>query len=274
MRPAPGTQPICAERGGSVAYNEVASSEDLKALAPILAAHAITSLLAVPMQDGDQHVGLLLLLQGGAPRNWRQSESAVLQTIADQMVLAINNARLRSLVKTLAVTDEKSGLLKRSSYLDVVLSEVRRAMQQHSPLSLILMQVGKPSLVRELGEAGVENMMQQVGQILASHIRQNDVAVRYSDNQVALLLSDTDEKNSVLAVEKLRRVLSAVRVPDHEKSPTVTAGIAEMVPMPDYEPVDVVTDVINRVEQALSLARTASKTGVFALPRLPVTIGT
>ena len=269
-----GLQPICADRGGSVAYNDASASDDLKALAPIIAAHSIGALLAVPMQDGDQQVGLLLLIQSGTPRNWRQSETAVLQTIADQMVLAINNARLRSLDKTLAVTDEKSGLLKRSSYLDVVLSEVRRAMQQHSPLSLILMQVGKPSLVRELGEVGVENMMQQVGQIIATHIRQNDVAVRYADNQVALLLSDTDEKNSVLAVEKLRRVLSAIRVPDHEKAPTVTAGIAEMVPMPDYEPVDVVTDVINRVEQALSLARTASKTGVFALPRLPVTIGT
>ena len=45
----------------------------------------------------------------------------MLKTIAEQMILAANNARLRSLVKTLAITDERSGLLKRSSYVDVLL---------------------------------------------------------------------------------------------------------------------------------------------------------
>ena len=49
-----------------------------------------------------------------------------------QRLLAVNNAKLRSLMKNLAVTDEKSGLLKRSSYLDVLLSETKRAFSQNS----------------------------------------------------------------------------------------------------------------------------------------------
>ena len=60
----------------------------------------------------------------------------VLKTIAEQMVLAVSNVRLRTLMKTLAVTDEKSGLLKRPSYLDVLLSEVRRSLQQKTPMTL------------------------------------------------------------------------------------------------------------------------------------------
>jgi len=147
------------------------------------------------------------MLEQCEPREWAQADVFVLKTIADQMVLAVNNSKLRSLVKTLAVTDEKSGLLRRSSYLDVLLSEVRRAVQQKSTAAVMLMQFAKPGLAKEVGEPAVENMMQQVGQVITSHIRQNDVAVRYDLTSIALILSETTEKNSFFVVDKLRKVL-------------------------------------------------------------------
>src|SRR6266853_2092766 len=86
--------------------------------------------------------------------------AAVLKTIADQMVLAVNNAKLRSLMKNLAVTDEKSGLLKRSSYLDVLLSETKRALAQNTTASVLLLHFGKASsMVKEIGEPAVDNLM-------------------------------------------------------------------------------------------------------------------
>jgi GAF domain-containing protein len=57
-------------------------------------------------------VGVLALLHN-KPRAWPQTDAVVLKTLADQMVIALNNAGLRRLVKNLSVTDEKSGLLKR-----------------------------------------------------------------------------------------------------------------------------------------------------------------
>jgi PleD family two-component response regulator len=69
--------------------------------------------------------------------------SLVLKTVADQMVIALNNAGLRRLVKNLSVTDEKSGLLKRASYIDLLLAESKRAIQNSAPLSLLLLQFGK-----------------------------------------------------------------------------------------------------------------------------------
>src|SRR5207302_9274698 len=107
--------------------------------------------------DGGEQAGILILEQT-TPRQWRHTDIVVMKTIADQMVLAVSNARLRSLMKTLAVTDEKSGLLKRSSYLDVLLSEVKRSLQQQTPLTMMLLHFGKAStLVKEVGEAPVES---------------------------------------------------------------------------------------------------------------------
>jgi len=182
----------------------------------------------------------------------------------------VHNARLRRLVRNLSVTDEKSGLLKRSSYLDVLLSEVRRHLQQNSPLTILLMQFGKASgLVKEFGEASVEAMMQQVGQLILGQIRQNDVAVRYDMTTVALILGDTAEKGAFLAIEKLRRVLEAIQIPGHDEAPVISVGIAETVVRPQFDAVDIVTEAINRAEDALAAARSDANNRVQALaPRL------
>ncbi|HEY6250009.1 MAG TPA: diguanylate cyclase, partial [Candidatus Angelobacter sp.] len=215
----------------------------------------IQSILAVPLMDGGEQAGLLILEQC-EPRQWRQTDIIVLRTIAEQMVLAVSNARLRSLMKTLAVTDEKSGLLKRSSYLDVLLSEVRRSLQQQTPLTLMLLHFGKASvLIKEVGEPALESMMQQIGQTLCSHVRQNDVAVRYDKTSIALLLSDTDSKNAFLVVDKMKKVLSPNKIPGTDRTPPITVGIAEAVLQPHFDSVDIVTEVINRVESALDIAR-------------------
>ncbi|HEX7288174.1 MAG TPA: tetratricopeptide repeat protein [Candidatus Angelobacter sp.] len=227
---------------------------------------SIESLVAVPLVESGEQSGILILEQT-APRHWRETELVVLKTIAEQVMLAVTNARLRTLMKTLAVTDEKSGLLKRSSYLDVLLSEVQRSLQQQTPLTLMLMHFGKASaLVKESGEAQVENMMQQIGQSLASHIRQNDVAVRYDLTGIVLVLSDTTEKNAFLVVEKMRKVLAPIKLPGSDRNPPMSVGIAEAVLQEKFDPADIVTEVINRVESALERARHEGSNKVQALP--------
>jgi diguanylate cyclase (GGDEF)-like protein len=172
------------------------------------------------------------------------------------MVLAVSNARLRTLMKTLAVTDEKSGLLRRASYLDVLLSEVKRSMQQQTPLTLMLLHFGRASaLVKEIGEPHVESLMQQIGQNLASHIRQNDVAVRYDLTSIALVLSDTSAKTAFLVVDKMRKVLASTKIPTTDRTPPISVGIAEAVLQEKFDAADIVTEVINRVENALEVAR-------------------
>ena len=249
-------QSLCVSNGGAIAISDVTRVPELAGLQPVITALNIQALLAVALMDGDDHVGVLILEQCGAPRHWLPTDTVVLRTIADQMVLAVNNARLRSLVKNLAVTDEKSGLLKRSSYLDVLMSEVRRSVQQGSPLSVMLMDFGKASaMVRELGESGVESMMQQVGQTIASHIRQNDVAVRYDLTEIALILADTNDKNAFFVVEKMRKLLDGTRVSAKNLQLRTTVGIAQAVLDANYDPVDIVTEVINRAESSLLTAK-------------------
>lgn len=240
---------------GTVNIPNAKAARELAPAAEHIHSLNIESLLAVPLLDSGEQSGILILEQT-SPRQWQQTDVVVLRTIAEQMVLAVSNVRLRTLMKTLAVTDEKSGLLKRSSYLDVLLSEVRRCLQQKTPMTLMLLHFGKASaLAKEIGEGQVESMMQQIGQALASHIRQNDVAIRYDLTTIALLLADTTEKNAFLVVDKMRKVLAPTKIPGTERTPGISVGIAEAVLQERFDAVDMVTEVINRVESALEIAR-------------------
>ncbi|MGA9043109.1 MAG: diguanylate cyclase [Terriglobales bacterium] len=239
---------------GTLTIADAQATPELKSVREALAELEVSSLLALPLTDGPDHVGVLLLMNS-TPRGWNSSDVVVLKTISEQIVIALNNAGLRRLVKSLSVTDEKSGLLKRASYLDLLMAEVRRSVQQTTPVTVLLMRLGeRAAMLKEFGEAAVEAAMQQIGLLFAANIRQNDLAFRYETTTVAIVLGETPEKDALVAVDKLRKLLSDVHIADKSSVIPFAAGVAEAVIRPQFDPVDIVTEVINRAEQALDSA--------------------
>ncbi len=239
---------------GSVTISKASEAPELMGVRPAMEELQVESLMALPLTEGNDQIGVLILTQDRA-RSWQPAEVVVIRTLSDQVVIALNNAGLRRLVKNLSVTDEKSGLLKRASYLDLLQAETRRGLQQGTALSVLLMQFGRRSaLVKEHGEAAVEAMMEQVGQLFSANIRSNDLAFRYEATTVALVLGDTGEKEALLAAEKLRRLLSEVKLPGKSTGVEFSAGLAQAVMRQHFDPVDVVTEVANRADQALEQA--------------------
>jgi diguanylate cyclase (GGDEF)-like protein len=241
-----------------LAIQDVAASEVLQSAKKSVAELGAASVLAIPLTDGEETAGMLVLVHK-RQRAWQSSDMVVLKTLADQMVIALNNAGLRRLVKNLSVTDEKSGLLKRASYIDLLMAESKRAVQNSLALSVVLMQFGKSSaMIKEHGEAEVQSVMQKAGQMFAANIRSNDLAFRYDTMTIAILLGETAEKEAMLAIEKLRKIIGELRWPAKDggemHSVLFSAGVAEAVIRSEYDPIDVVTEVINRVEHALGQA--------------------
>jgi len=256
-------------------HDPLAIADAVKSPAMQLARKAVSelgaaSILAVPLSDGEETAGILILIHT-RPRTWQQADMVVLKTLSDQMVIALNNAGLRRLVKNLSVTDEKSGLLKRASYLDLLLAESKRAIQNASQLSVLLLQFGKSSqMIKEYGEAEVQSVMEKVGQLFGTNIRSNDLAFRYDTTTIAILLGETAEKDAVFAIEKLRKIIAEVRFPTKDSATEgqralFSAGLAEAVIRTEYDPVDVVTEVINRAERALSQAMSQGPGKIVAL---------
>jgi PleD family two-component response regulator len=124
-------------------------------------------------------------------------------------------------------------------------------------------------MIKEHGEADVQSVMAKAGQMFAANIRSNDLAFRYDTTTIAILLGETAEKEAMLAIEKLRKIVGELRWPVKDgaaANPVLfSAGVAEAVIRSEFDPVDVVTEVINRVEHALAQSMTQGLGKVVAL---------
>ena len=225
--------------------------------APVLQEMGVVTGLAIPLTDKEAQTqaGVLAVLSA-TPRAWKPPEGYFLQAIGDQVVLTVNHTKLRSLVRTLAVADEKTGLLSRSSYLDCLLAEANRAKPQGTPISLVILQLDRgPELMRQKGEATLDRFMEQLARALQNGVRQNDVAVKYTAWSLAFVLPDTKLANATNIAEKLRKISAGVKSPWDQGQVTLSGVVAEAVCKPEYDGEDIVTDLINRAEFGLDDAR-------------------
>jgi len=227
------------------------------AASPALKEMGLETVLGVQLTDPETQAPAGMLIAGfAAPHTWKPNETYFLQSIGDQMLLCVHHTRLRSLVRTMAVADEKTGLLARSSYMDCLLHESQRARKQGVPLALALLQVdGGPDLLRQQGEAPFERYMEQLGRSVQAVVRQTDLAVKYTSWALAFILPDTPLSGARTLAEKLKKATANLRAPWDGAQVTLSVAIAEAIARQDFENEDIVTDLINRAEAGLEEAR-------------------
>jgi len=235
---------------------------------PALVETGLRAVLAVPLMDKEKgETGGMLLAAMDAPRRWKPNENYFLQAVGDQMLMAVNHARLRTLMRTLSVADERTGLLSPSSYQDCLLAETARAKQQSTPYSLLILQVDKArDLARQFGEDKIEGYLENLSRTLLSGVRQTDIAVKYAGWAVALVMPDTNGSNAASLAEKLRALCATVKAPWNGAGVTLSAVVAEAAVQPQYENEDIVTHLINRVDFALDEVRKRGGNSVLQCP--------
>lgn len=257
-KPAPGAQVVLL-----LAQMEKAQPDELGGLVvkasegSILGDLGVETALGVIILDKETQTPAGMLIAAHAERHkWKPNEVYFLQAIGDQMLMSVSHTRLRSLVRRMGVSDERSGLLSRSSYLSCLVTEADRAKSQGTPLSLAVLQIDRGGeILRQQGEPPLERFLEQLARALQPIVRQNDVAVKYTAWSLAFILPDTTLVGAQNLADKLRRAASGLRPPWDSTQITLSAGIVEAVPKPDYDSEDIVTDLINRAEFSVEEAR-------------------
>jgi PleD family two-component response regulator len=109
------------------------------------------------------------------------------------------------------------------------------------------------ALLKSLGDAGVQRFVLQVGKALIPTLRQNDISIRYSPLSIVVVFPDTALPQAGLAVEKVRRAMGQVKVNGTEVS-NFCAAVCDVPLGANFDAVDGVTEVINRLELSLDRA--------------------
>ncbi len=163
-----------------------------------------------------------------------------------------------------AATDSLTGLANRWQFDEELALEWRRAERVGDSLALILADLDDFKSVNDsYGHPVGDKVLRRIAEILATNIRQVDLAARYGGEEFAVIVPEADLEGAVQLAERLRTALetSEVELPDGKRM-TVTAsfGVAVKGDLLQGE------DLIASADEALYEAKRAGKNRVSPLP--------
>lgn len=134
------------------------------------------------------------------------SEQKLIQAVANQTAIAIDNAQLIEKSRDLSNTDELTGLANRRHFQEILKREVAQARRFSSIFSIIMCDIdGFKQLKNTLGSIHADALLRQVGQALLKNTRGIDLVSRFGNDQFIILLPKTDKKGGIATAEKLRQ---------------------------------------------------------------------
>ena len=219
----------------------------------------IHSFAAVPIMAKEQILGIMAVGGHGA-RQFPPSDTYLLSTIASQIGMAIDNARLYERALQLAFTDSLTGLYNRRYLLDQLDREFARANRNQSSLSLVMMDVdGLKAINDTFGHNEGDAVLKELGSILKINTRASDIAARWGGDEFVLLTSDTDSKGARRIGERIRSQVERRRpmISGKETSISISVGIASYP-----ENASGVTELLKRSDEAMYNAKGLGKNQV------------
>jgi diguanylate cyclase (GGDEF)-like protein len=181
--------------------------------------------------DGPEYLGALSIARHGAA--FTREEEDLLEYLAGQAVVSVENASLHEAVERQAVTDELTGLANVRAFLSTLDTEIERGRRFDTPLGLIMLDIDDFKRVNDsYGHQQGDEVLAQVAAVVREETRELDTAARYGGEELAVVLPQTDASGAVLLAERMRTAIASVQVPslggNGALSVTASFGVAAM----------------------------------------------
>jgi diguanylate cyclase (GGDEF)-like protein len=171
----------------------------------------------------------------------------------------------------LELKDELTGVGTRRLVLERLTDELGRARRYHRPLSVALLDVDGLSRVNEsVGTDGGDAVLRAVAAAVRAQLRRSDLAGRLRDDELLVVLPETDEAGARAIAERLRFAVASARVlhAGISLAATVSVGVAT-AGAGDAEPEAGADLLLRRADQALFRAKAAGRDQVAAGDSIP-----
>ncbi len=213
------------------------------------------SLLAVPMQSGDNVIGMLSV-QSYQPNAYTEDDLALLELLGAHAAGALENARLFEITQQLAHQDGLTNLLNRRRFMELARKEFERTRRYNHPLSVVMFDVDHFKAVNDTyGHAVGDDVLRAVAQECAQQLRQTDLLARYGGEEFVALLPDTEVTAAREVARRLRERVETLLIPPQVRV-TVSLGVAT------YQSQASVEALLENADQALYHAKRGGRNRV------------
>jgi diguanylate cyclase (GGDEF)-like protein len=144
----------------------------------------------------------------------KRQEEELLEYLAGQAVVSIENAGLHETVERQAVTDELTGLANVRAFHSILQREIERSRRFQSALGLVMVDLDNFKKVNdEHGHQQGDEVLASVASVLRDFSRDVDAPARYGGEELAVVLPGTDSEGAALLAERMREAVERLRVP-------------------------------------------------------------
>jgi diguanylate cyclase (GGDEF)-like protein len=222
----------------------------------------LRSLLVIPLVHEDEVLGVMVIGER-RPDAYHEGNLHLLNIVAGQVAVAVDNARLRRRMDRLAGYDPLTGLPNRYHFQRQLQGELGRTRNQDLPLAVVLVDVGGlRSLNARFGFAVGDHALIQVARLLEEKVAPTGTVARYGGATFALLLPGTGEIRAADLTERLERAVGQLSFGAEGREErlrlTVRSGLA-------VSPLDGATPqaLLRRAEEKLYTAVAAASAAVW-----------
>ena len=172
--------------------------------------HALTVVLR-HVVGPPEYLGALSIARRG--RAFDRTEAELLEYLAGQAVVSIENANLHETVERQAVTDDLTGLANARAFWAILGRELERSRRFGSPLGLVMLDIDDFKQVNDLhGHQRGDEVLAHVAEVLRKLSRDIDTTARYGGEELALILPETDLDGAALLAERVREAVESIHV--------------------------------------------------------------
>jgi diguanylate cyclase (GGDEF)-like protein len=230
---------------------------------PAASRDKISSELAVPIVGSGRCLGVISLYKTGHENVFTRFDQTMLESLARQAGMAIINAELYFKVQQLTTIDPLTRVNNRLSFVNLAVKEVERSWRYGRPLSLIMVDIDRLTDYNQAyGYEAGNDALRALAQACSSSLRRVDILGRYQNDEMVLLLPETDLKNATDVAERLRLQIATIPLATPEGSSAITASMG-LTGVEGRQEIDLQT-LLDRAEMALFEAKKNGRNRVVA----------
>ena len=219
--------------------------------------------MCIPLIAQTDAIGVLYLTYANNEHPSEAKQSVAL-AMAEQIALALSNLRLHEAIRSQSIRDPLTGLFNRSFMEESLDLELHRAARYHRPLGVLMLDLdGFESFLQTHGREAADVLLRDIGGMLHSQVRKEDLACRSGNNQFAVILPLGSLESTRQRAEFLREMVQKleVRVNGGDAARmTASVGVASY---PQHG--RTIEELLRSADEALNMARTSGGNRVSAL---------
>jgi len=217
------------------------------------------SLLVLPLVAREEPIGTLIVA-ARAPGAFVTSVRETLQALANQLAVAMANARAVRQLEEMATTDGLTGCLNKRAFLDELEQKLMAAQRFGRKLSVIVTDLDHFKAVNDTyGHAAGDRVLQELGRVLRRVKRETDLVARFGGEEFCVLCEETDAHGARLLAERVREELESTEVVTELGPLKVTASLG-VATFPDHA--STAADLFMQGDKALYEAKNSGRNRV------------